>query len=244
MKKISVITVVKNGMPYLKDCINSFNAQVYENKEQIIIASPSTDSTEEFLKSIELNQRKIFFDENLLGRYDAINFGISKASGEIIGLLHADDIFYNNNTLKIISQNFGDNDCIYGNIIFSKRNDTKKIKRKWISSKFDRKKLYFGWTPPHTSLFLKKKLVKDNLYDLKYEISSDYDFILRLFLNEKLKVKYLPFIFSIMRLGGDSTDLKKLKQKIEEDLNILKKYFIFYFFVWLMKLIRKINQFF
>ena len=76
--KISIITIVKNGMPYLKDSINSFESQSHENKEHIIIVSPSTDETEKFLKSNNLKNAKIFFNNEIKGRYEAINYGIKK----------------------------------------------------------------------------------------------------------------------------------------------------------------------
>ena len=52
-KKISIITVVKNGMPYLKNSIKSFKLQNYNNKELIIVYSKSNDETESFLNDIK-----------------------------------------------------------------------------------------------------------------------------------------------------------------------------------------------
>ena len=48
--KVSIITVVKNGMPFLKESINSFNSQNYKNKELIIVYSDSIDSTVDYIK--------------------------------------------------------------------------------------------------------------------------------------------------------------------------------------------------
>ena len=55
MKKISIITVVKNGMPYLADAIKSFYMQNYNNKELIIIYSKSNDDTEKYLNNFILS---------------------------------------------------------------------------------------------------------------------------------------------------------------------------------------------
>ena len=51
--KISIITVVKNGMPFLKESMKSFNSQNYKNKELIIVYSDSTDATVEYIKKIK-----------------------------------------------------------------------------------------------------------------------------------------------------------------------------------------------
>ena len=240
--KISIITIVKNGMPYLKDSINSFESQSHENKEHIIIVSPSTDETEKFLKSNNLKNAKIFFNNEIKGRYEAINYGIKKATGNIIGLLHADDLFFNSSVLSLVSQNFEEADCIYGNIVFCKRNDPSKIIRKWKSSKFDKTKFKYGWSIPHTSIFIKKNIMMNSLYDNNYDISADYDFILNLSLKKNIKIKYINFISTVMRVGGDSTNILKFTKKLKEDLNILKKYFSLYYIVYVLKIFRKIPQ--
>ena len=94
--KISIITVVKNGMPFLRDAIQSFEEQNYKNKEQIIVASPSTDGTTEFLKKKLKDNQKIIFEEESNGIYNAINLGIKNCTGDIVGVLHADDFLYQN----------------------------------------------------------------------------------------------------------------------------------------------------
>ncbi len=94
MHKISIITVVKNGMPYLDDCLKSFQLQNYPNKEQIVICSKSEDFTIDYLKNYKKKNVKIFFDNKSTNKFEALNIGINNCSGDIIGILHADDIFY------------------------------------------------------------------------------------------------------------------------------------------------------
>ena len=89
--KISVITVVKNGMPYIEDSINSFYYQKYKVKELIVICTKSLDGTENFLKKNKKKIDKLIFDNKSLNKYQAINLGIKKASGDLIGILHSDD---------------------------------------------------------------------------------------------------------------------------------------------------------
>ena len=106
-------------------------------------------------------------DKDSTTRYGSINKGINIASGDIIGLLHADDIFYDEFTLyKILQQFHYKNDVIYGNIFFCDKENISKINREWISSEFKRKKLYFGWMPPHTSLFIRNNILSNIILKL------------------------------------------------------------------------------
>ena len=240
--KISIITVVKNGLPVLKSAIKSIkNQKKIENIEHIIVCSPSTDGTEEYLDT--LSNVKIVIDNDSTTRYGSINKGINIASGDIIGLLHADDIFYEEFTLyKILKEFYNKNDVVYGNVLFCDQKNISKITREWISSVFEKKKLCFGWMPPHTSLFIRNDILKSNLYEENYPISGDYLFLLKLFYNQNIKIKYLNNYITIMRNGGDSTKLRNSIQKLNEDLKIAKKFFKFPYFVVLMKIILKIKQ--
>ena len=242
-KKISVITIVKNGIPYIKSAIKSFNLQNYSNKELVIIYSSSKDGTEEYLKT--LNQENIIIkkDEISKNRYGAINLGIKTLSGEIFGILHSDDVFYSENILSIVSKNINkDVDCLYGNIIFSETNNLNKIKRIWKSNKFKKNSLKYGWMPPHTSIFMKTKFVKNNFYNEEFFISSDYHFILNIFNNNKIKIKFIDEFITIMRMGGDSTKLKNFYIKLAEDLKVCKIFFKNHYICVALKIIRKIFQ--
>ena len=137
-KKISVITVVKNGMPFVKSAIKSFTLQTYQNKEMIIVYSPSNDGTEEYLKNIKEENIIVKKDVTSKNRYGSINVGIDLSKGEIFGLLHSDDVFYNEKILDLISKNISNEiDLIYGDILYSETHNLKKIKRVWKSSKFN-----------------------------------------------------------------------------------------------------------
>jgi len=152
--KISIIMCVLNSMPYIMSSIESFRKQKYKNKELIIINSKSNDNTDDYLKNVNDKNIKKF---NLNGSiYKSLNFGISKSKGDIIGILHSDDIFFSKLTLADIAKEYKKNkaDIIFGNILYSKKNDLTKIKRNWskinIREKYD--------IPPHTGTFITKKI--------------------------------------------------------------------------------------
>ena len=102
--KISIITVTKNSEKFLKDCILSVKKQSYKNYEHIIIDGNSTDKTIKIIKSFK-GKIKFYKNKNDKCLYHAMNLGIKKASGELIGILNSDDIYFKN-ALEIVNSYF------------------------------------------------------------------------------------------------------------------------------------------
>ena len=238
--KISIITVVKNGMPFLEDCLLSFKKQKYKYKELIVVYSKSEDNTLDILMKNKFID-KVIVDENSSNLYSSINKGILSCKGDLIGILHSDDIFYSDDILNKIAANYIKNkfDIGYGDIIISQKNNLSKVIRTWTSSLKSNKSFKYGWMPPHTSLFISHDL-KNLHYSNKYSISSDYEYLIKVFKKSKKKV-YFNFCTTIMRTGGLSN--AKLFLKFKEDIQISKKYFKFNYIVILLKVIRKLYQF-
>ncbi len=239
--KISIITIVKNGMPFINDSLESFKSQNYKNKELIVVYTNSEDMTLNVLKSKKFI-KKIYIDNFSKNIYGSINIGLKHAEGDLIGILHSDDIFYDKNVLSNVIKDYKNSnfDLAYGDIIISKKNEIDNPLRLWKSGKFSSSKLKYGWMPPHTSIFINKKL-KKRKYSTEYKVSADYDYLLRLF-RKKIKINYLSNFTTIMRTGGLSS--KYLFLKFVEDNKILKKHYKLYFIVSILKVLRKLNQFF
>ena len=231
-------------MPYLSSAINSAKKQTYKNFEHIFIVSSSTDNTENYLKRLIYNKKKIFF-YNTGNLYNCINYGIKKSLGEIIFLLHSDDVLNDKNILQTVSKEFKKNiDLVYGNINICRRNNINKIIRKWTSNVIENNMFLPANLPPHTSLFIKKNVfnfVKN--YNTSYRISSDFDFLIRVFKNNKLQKKFIYKTIVLMRSGGISSKFKYTYNRIREDFKILRKYYPKYFIViYLTKLFNKFIQ--
>ena len=222
LPQISIITVIKNGMPDLEECIRSLDKQKFRNFEHIIVCSESNDGTFEFLRKYK---KKFLIDRESKNKFGSLNKGIRLAKGKYIGILHADDTFYNEETLSNIWNILESEiyDVLYGNIIYFNKKNPSRILRKWISKEFDKISLLNkGWMPPHTTLFIKKEVILQNLYSEKFLISGDYDFILRLF-KKNLKYYFFNKFITKMQYGGDSNkSLKNILIKMNEDLKILK----------------------
>ena len=236
--KISVIMCAMNSMPYIMSSVESFKKQKYKDKELVLVYSKSVDNTYDFLKSLsDKNIRKFEFEGPI---YSALNFGIKKSRGEIVGILHSDDIFFSELTLNNIAKTYKKNryDLIYGNILYCEKNNILKIKRNWSKIKLKKK---FD-LPPHTSLFVKKKIYNKYTYKNEYYISGDTDFLLNIF-SKKFKKYYLNKYITIMRIGGISTNFAFIIKKIFEDIKIFFKYNLS-LFDYIKKIISKLDQFF
>jgi len=227
--KISVITACKNNKQGLQRAIKSLQNQTYKNIEHIIVDGNSSDGTVEVLKQIQDHQTADNFHPLIIsepdnGIYDAINKGIKLASGEIIGLLHSDDTFADENVIASVVDTFSsfNTDSVYCNLVYV--NDNNKTIRVWNSGDYVQKKILKGWMPPHPTLFLRKEIFENyGLYDTTYKIAADYEMILRLFWKHKITTHYLPITTYLMSIGGSSNkSLINIIQKSKEDLSALK----------------------
>ena len=228
--KISIITVTKNSENFLEECILSLDKQSYRNYEHIIIDGCSTDNTINIIKKYK-NKIAYWVSEKDEGLYDAMNKGIRKCSGDIIGILNSDDIYYPQ-ALSIVSKYFNLNkklDFLFGSVNKYKLlhgYNPKKIK--WS----------FGFYTSHSvGFFIKKKSqLKVGLYNLKYKYSSDYDLFYRMIVHFKLKgmATKKEEILGKFRSGGISSRLSYIKYlkentkiRIDNGQNIIFVYLIF-----------------
>ena len=247
--KISIITATFNRGHFIESCILSILRQDIKDVELIIIDGLSTDSTFEKLRPlIKKNKNIKFYSETDSGIYDALNKGIDKANGEIIGFLHSDDVFYNSEVLKKIICKFKNHDIdgLYGNLEYVEKIDTNKVVRFWESCAFNNNLLKKGWAPPHPTLFLKSNIYKKHgKFDLKFKISADYDFMLRIFKDDSLKFEYVPRVITRMRTGGVSNkNIKNIFIKTFEDFKAIRKNKVGSVGTLLRKNTSKIKQFY
>ncbi len=217
--KISVITAVYNNEETIANAIESVKSQTYENIEYIVVDGNSTDATREVIKRYE-QDIDVFISENDDGIYHALNKGITLATGDVIALLHSDDEYANVNIIQNVVDNFLQNqvDCVYGDVTYINRGMPQKVIRYWKAGEYHFSKLAYGWMPPHPAFFVTKALYQElGLYDTRYQISADYDLMLRFFTQKKMQVAYLSKVLVKMRVGGKSNILENITQKMIED---------------------------
>tara|TARA_Y100000816_G_scaffold290243_1_gene278461 strand:+ start:595 stop:1482 length:888 start_codon:yes stop_codon:yes gene_type:complete len=210
---ISIVTVVKNKAKYIQETIDSIKNQKYKNIEHIIIDGVSTDGTIEIIKK-NLDFIDYFVCEPDMGNYDAINKGISLCTGDLIGIVNADDILLPDacNILLKYYETFPEKDFFFGS-----------VKKHWgtISGYYPKKIKYswFFYTSHSTGFFLKKHAAEKNgKYSLRYKYSSDFDYFYRLIVHNKFKgiATKKNEIFGIFRPGGISATLNKEEHFFEK----------------------------
>ena len=230
-KKISIITVTKNSEKYLEKNILSVHKQKYKNYEHIIIDGKSTDKT---IDIINKHKKKIkyFISEKDKGLYDAMNKGIKKSTGDIIGILNSDDIYYNK-TLDIVNKYFNKYkklDFLFGSV----------YKHKLLHGYYPKKiKWTFGFYSTHSiGFFIKKEAHKKvGFYNIKYKYSADYDLFYRLIVKKKMNgmATKKSEIFGKFRRGGLSSRIRYIDFLKECNLNTFLKIFIISVFNFLCK---------
>ena len=204
--KVSIITVVLNNVQQIEDCIHSVLNQTYRNIEYTIIDGGSTDGTIDLIKKYE---KKIFHwvTEPDRGIYDAMNKGIMKSSGDIIGILNSDDIYFDERVMEKVVQCFQDTDAdtCYGDLQYVNRDDTNKIIRYWKSNIYNKNNFRRGWMPPHPTFFVKRKIYDTySFYNLNFPLAADYELMLRFLYAKNVSTAYIPECLVKMRTGGSS----------------------------------------
>ena len=224
--KISIITITYNSAETLEDTIKSVQSQDYPDIEHIIIDGKSTDNTLDIVSRYKTGISKIISEADE-GLYDALNKGIKNASGEIVGILHSDDLFAYDSVLSEIAALFKkDNsiEAIYGDLNFVDRFDTNKVVRKWKSHKYNEGDFKKGWMPPHPTFYVKKNVYENfGIFNTDFKLSADYELMLRFIHKHKIKVDYLPKVIIKMRMGGVSnTNISNKLKANKEDRNAWK----------------------
>jgi glycosyltransferase involved in cell wall biosynthesis len=224
--KISVITVVRNGMDTVRDSIQSVLTQNYEDVEYIIIDGASTDGTVEIInefigKHAENNIE--FLSEKDDGVYHAMNKGVERATGDVVGFLNADDVYADPFVLSRIARALNVDDiCLcYGDLVYVDRSNLNLIRRSWRSCEYRNGLFKEGWVPPHPTVYVKKSILKDfGAFDLDYKLAADYELISRLLERHKIKSVHIPEVLVKMRLGGITNN--SLANVVKQNIEILK----------------------
>lgn len=246
--KVSIITVVFNCKEYIESCIQSVISQLYTDIEYIVIDGYSTDGT---LGIIEKYKSHIchFVSEPDSCMYGALNKGIAVATGDIVGILNADDYLENSSVVWelvrcLVEHN---SDAVYGNLNYVKRCDISKISRRWLSRSVTLKDFERGWMPAHPTLFIKRKYFDlYGCYSVDLGSAADYELILRFLYTHRLKAVFLDKLLVNMRNGGMSNgSLKTLYLAIMSDYRAMKCHKLPSPLLALtLKKLRKLKQFF
>ena len=259
--KISLITACYNSAETIGTAIESVLSQKGVDVEYIVVDGGSKDGTVDIIKEYAdktLNSQLLtpnftfrWLSERDRGMYDAINKGIKMATGDVVGILNADDVLASDETLKRIAEAFerggvrsggvrsggvesggvGERvDCVYADIRFVREGESVEALRKAKSvrycsaAKWRRWMFRFAAMVPHPSFYVRRECFERlGGYSLDYRICADFELELRYLYLAKLKAAYLPECVVVMRMGGMSTAGWRSNIEINrEDLHALR----------------------
>lgn len=246
--KITLITACYNSAATIGTALESVRAQRGVDVEYIVVDGGSTDGTVDVIKRFEstLNSKLQtpnfsfrWISEPDEGMYDALNKGIRMATGDVVGILNADDLLATDETLAKISLEFrvqssestqSPIDCVYADIRFVNDGDSVEALRnaktvRYCSAAHWRPWMFrFGAMVPHPSFYVRRDcFVRLGGYSLDYRICSDFELELRYLGLAKLRSAYLPECVVVMRTGGLSTAGWRANVEINrEDLRALR----------------------
>lgn len=244
---ISVITCVYNGAGTITHAIESANAQNYANVTHVFIDGASKDNTLEVIEATSTRDKTVVSEPDN-GIYDAFNKGLQHAQGDVVGYLHADDVYASTDVLTSVAQAFTDPSvsAVYGDLQYVDSQNLNKVIRNWRSKPFDPGALRHGWMPPHPTLYVRRSFYERiGGFDASYRIAGDYKAILQLFTQSDFKAVYLPKVFVKMRTGGASNrSLSNITRKSREDYRALRETQVGGAMALLKKNVSKVGQFF
>ncbi len=244
--KISIITAVFNNRDTVAQALDSVLSQSHLDSELVVIDGGSTDGTLNILSGY-IDRMAVFVSEPDRGIYDALNKGIAKATGDVIGFLHSDDLMADESVLKRVADAFADPavDAVYGDLVYVSRNDPSRVVRRWKAGSFNVNQFRWGWMPPHPTFYVRREIYERlGSFDTTFRIAADYDCMLR-FLKAGIRVTYIPHLQVRMRVGGVSNrSLHSMVAKSVEDIRALRKNNIGATIALICKNARKVPQFF
>ena len=251
--KITLITACYNSVETIGTAIESVLSQKSVDVEYIVVDGGSKDGTVDIIKEYAdktLNSQLLtpnftfrWLSESDKGMYDAINKGIRMATGDVVGILNADDVLADDETLKRIAEAFESGgvesggvgervDCVYADIRFVREGNSVEVLRNAPTVRYCSAKMWRPWMfrfaamVPHPSFYVRRECFERlGGYSLDYRICADFELELRYLYLAKLKAVYLPECVVVMRMGGMSTAGWRSNMEINrEDLRALRSH--------------------
>jgi len=229
--KVSLITACFRSAGVIRTALDSVLAQKDVEFEYLVIDGGSDDGTVDIIKEYEpkFGGRMRWLSERDAGMYDAINKGIRMATGDVVGILNADDYLDGEDVLARIAKAFesgsngGDEelDCVFGNVRFV-HEPGGRTQRVCFARFWSPWMLHWGYMPPHPAVFIRRERFADWGGYVpsreEYRIAADYELLVRFFCRQRMSYRYVPVCTTAMRLGGVSTRDVEARKKLNEEI--------------------------
>ncbi len=201
--KITVITVAFNSAQTISDTLDAVANQSHQDVEHLVIDGASKDGTVDIVRA-HRNPKIELVSEADNGIYDAMNKGMLRASGEVVGFLNSDDFYADNDVLARIAEAFEDStvDVCFADLVYVTP-DNRKVVRYWKSKPFVKGDFARGWCPAHPTFYVRKSVIERlGLFDLSFKLGADVEFMMRYLERGQVRFTYIPQVLVRMRVGG------------------------------------------
>jgi glycosyltransferase involved in cell wall biosynthesis len=222
--KVTLITVCRNAASVIGETLESAFAQTYKDIELIVVDGASTDGTLEILKRYEPELGTLISEPDE-GIYDAMNKGLSAATGDVIGFLNAGDLLMDPQVIARVvgALKRSGAEAVYGDIIMVDQADILKVHRTWLSGSYDRENFRKGWMPPHVATFIRKSVYDQyGHFNTDLRIGADYEILLRFLYKHRIPTVHLPELLVRFRLGGMSNG--NLQQILKANMEVRRSW--------------------
>ncbi|MEL6168578.1 MAG: glycosyltransferase family 2 protein [Pseudomonadota bacterium] len=221
----SIITACLNRARTMGATMDSLATQRFVDYEHVIVDGGSSDGTLGVIAEKSDPRTRLTSGPDR-GIYDALNKGLVRARGDVVGLLHSDDVFADDAVLDDVARAFSNAsvDAVYGDLDYVASGPSGRVVRHWRAGPFRPCALRHGWMPPHPTLFLRRRVI-DRLggFDTSYRIAADYEAVLRYFGSAGFQASYLPRVLVRMQLGGASNrSIGQILRKSAEDYRAIR----------------------
>ena len=212
--KISILTAAFNPGQAMQDCLNSVAGQKLPSvveREHLVLDGASTDGTVSRLQTWAAGAPgRRYRSEADGGFYEALNAGIKLAQGDIVGILNADDYYFDDRVLARVAEAFSnpDVDGVFGDLVYIASEGGRsgfRVTRYWKTGVFRRRAFLWGWMPPHPTVFVRREVYeRSGGFRTDFHSAADYEWLVRVMVKDKASFEYIPHIQVAMREGGMS----------------------------------------
>ena len=208
---VSIVTVCYQAEATLAEAIQSVLAQIPAlpkgwRLEYLVVDGASTDGTLAIAQSFPSEHVRVVSEPDE-GLYDAMNKGVRLATGDVVGILNADDAYAHDRVLAEVLEALERTgaDGAYGDLDYVDGQDPTKVVRRWKAGDYVTGAFRRGWMPPHPTLFLTRRCYADHgLFNVTLRSAADYELMLRMIHRHHIQLTYLPQTLVRMRTGGTS----------------------------------------
>lgn len=227
---VTIVTPSYNQGEFIKATIESVLSQDYPNIEYIVMDGGSTDNTVEILKSY--GEKIQWVSEKDAGQADAVNKGIRRAKGQIIGWLNSDDTYLEGAVSKMVKYfvEHPETDMVYGEGYYTDKNGN--ITERYLTEKYNYERLAEMCIVCQPTAFFTKEIVERvGMLDVEHQLSMDYELWLRMAKNGK--IAYVPDYIATSRMYEENKTLSRRREVFEETCNAVKKHYNYVPISWI-----------